>query len=86
LSKPCPICGPHRSYAFAPFDYDGTEEIEVLVKHKSNQTTLSAFTQWLLYFEQEMAKEMQLLSPPFSPGAWSVFSQKVQAVLQVGGA
>jgi hypothetical protein len=59
LTKPCPICGKHRSYAFAPFDYDSSEEIEVLVKHESNVTTLTAFTQWLLYFEQEMAKEMR---------------------------
>jgi hypothetical protein len=58
LTKPCPICGKHRSYAFAPFEYDGSEEIEVLVKHENKVTTLSAFTQWLLYFEQEMAKEM----------------------------
>jgi hypothetical protein len=59
MVKPCPICGPFRSYGFAPFDYEGTNEIEILIKHESNVTTLTAFTQWLLYFEQEMAKDMR---------------------------
>jgi hypothetical protein len=62
LETPCEICGPRRNYAFAPptfapeFGFEGPEEIEKIITFES---PISAFTQWLLHFEEEMEKEMR---------------------------
>jgi hypothetical protein len=53
LEEPCEICGPHRSYAFTPFDFEELEKFDKIYKHES---PLRAFTQWLLYFEQDQAE------------------------------
>jgi hypothetical protein len=62
LEEFCEICGPRRNYAFAPptfapeFGFEGPEEIEKIITFES---PITAFTQWLLHFEEEMEKEMR---------------------------
>jgi hypothetical protein len=54
LTEPCEICGPDRKYCFAPFNYEAPEDTEVI----KFDMPIRAFTQWLLHFEEEMAKKM----------------------------
>ena len=52
LDKPCRICGPHRSYAFAPFGFKNEGKFEKIYRCDE---PLAAFTEWLIYFEQDLA-------------------------------
>ena len=51
LEVPCEICGEHRTYTWASFDYQGSEQ-HVHTVLESDEEILPTFVEWLLYFEQ----------------------------------
>ena len=49
LEEACAICGENRSFAFAPFDFEGTD-VDVFVK---TENVLADLAHWIIHFEQD---------------------------------
>ena len=59
LEKPCEICGEHRTYTWASFDYEGSEDHQHTIVEDDN-AVLSTFVDWLLHFEQQNTAHLQV--------------------------